>query len=64
MEKKCKCGRVWQLNDQQFSVRDPGAIICKCGETLHRWNGSRTWTADLVEGLPEDEGQPKPCRYE
>ena len=53
MVKTCKCGRIWQLTDHQFIERDPGAIICKCGETLMRWYGSTTWSADLAEGLPE-----------
>jgi hypothetical protein len=35
MEKKCKCGRVWQLDDQKFSVRDPGAIIYRSGPSFH-----------------------------
>ncbi len=64
MDKTCKCGRVWRLTDQKFIFRDSGEIICKCGETIQRWSGSRTWTAELVNGLPEDEGQPRPCRYE
>jgi hypothetical protein len=64
MRKECRCGRIWELTDQNFIYRDPGAIICKCGETILRWSGSRTWTAELLHGLPEDEGQPRPCTYE
>jgi hypothetical protein len=64
MEKTCKCGRVWQLTSQKFIFRDPGTIICKCGEIIQHWNRSRTWTAELVKGLLEDEGQSKPCTYE
>ena len=64
METTCKCGRIWRLTDHKFIVRDPGAIICKCGQTLQRWRGSLTWSAELVNGLPEDEGNPTPCTYE
>lgn len=64
MNKKCKCGRVWQLTDHQFTDRDPGAIICICGEEVHRWSGSCTWSAELLQGLPEDEGKPVSCKYE
>jgi len=64
MDKKCKCGRVWRLDDHKLIFRDPGAITCTCGEDIARWNGSRTWSVELVQGLPEDEGQPKPCTFE
>lgn len=61
----CKCSRVWELDSEKFIERDPGAIICACGETLMRWTGSRNWYAKkLIKGLPEDEGKPMPCRYE
>lgn len=63
-QQTCSCGRIWRLMDQEFNVRDPGAIICKCGQTIHSWRGSRTWSAELVQGKPEDEGQPTLCRYE
>lgn len=63
-QQTCSCGRIWRLMDQEFNVRDTGAIICKCGQTIHGWRGSRTWSAELVQGLPEDEGQPTLCRYE
>jgi hypothetical protein len=63
-EKTCRCGRIWNLEDQEWIERDPGAIVCKCGETLIKWTGSRTWSATLVKGLPQDEGNPKPCTYE
>ena len=64
MDDKCKCGRIWRLVDHKLPFRDPGAIICKCGETIKRWDGSRTWTAELVKGLPEDKGKPLPSTYE
>ncbi len=64
MDKKCRCGRVWRLQDHKLIVRDEGAIICKCGEDIARWNSSRAWSAELVQGLPEDQGQPIPCRCE
>jgi hypothetical protein len=64
MRKNCACGRIWELADQHFNDRDPGAIICQCGEEIVRWRGATTWTAELVQGLPEDEGRPRPCRYE
>jgi len=64
MGKTCKCGRIWPLTSEKFIDRDPGKITCKCGETIIEWTGSRTWSADLAKGLPEDEGQPKPCKYE
>ena len=62
MDKRCKCGRVFHLNDQKFIERDPGEIICKCGEIVHSWTGSRAWYVEKVDGLPEDEGQPQPFR--
>jgi hypothetical protein len=65
MDKTCQCGRVWRLNDQKFIFPEPGIIICKCGEAIHHWSGTRTWYAEeLLKGLPEDEGQEMPCRYE
>ena len=62
-QQTCSCGRIWRFMDQEFNVRDPGAIICKCDQTIHSWRGSRAWSAELVQGLPEDEGQPTLCRY-
>ncbi len=64
MDEKCECGRIWRFNDHKGPVRDPGKIICKCGEIIKHWDGSRTWTAELVKGLPEDKGKPLPCRYD
>ena len=64
MDKECKCGRIYLLTDHQFSQRDPGRIICKCGQIIHHWNGSTTWSAELVKGLPEDDGGARPFRYE
>jgi hypothetical protein len=64
MEINCKCGRVWRLMDYKEIFRDPGKITCNCGQVLQEWHGSRTWSAELIRGLPEDEGKPKPCTFE
>lgn len=63
MQKACECGRIWELSDQNWAERDSGAAICVCGEPLHEWKGSRTWTAALMKGLSEDEGKSIRCTY-
>jgi hypothetical protein len=65
-EIRCKCGRVWRVEDgDKWIQREPGKIICKCGQPIASWSGSREYRAALVKGLPEDEGLHKPpCTYE
>ncbi len=64
MTETCKCGRKFTLNDQKDIFRDPGAIICKCGETVIRWHGSRTWYVENAEGIEGDVAGEQLFRYE
>ena len=64
MDRQCNCGRIWRVTYRKFRVRVPGAIICKCGEDIARWHGSRASSVELVQGLPEDDGQPVPYTCE
>lgn len=50
-QKTCKCGRIWELDSEKFIERDPGKIICACGETIMSWTGSRNWYARRSENF-------------
>jgi hypothetical protein len=49
-----KCGRRWRLMKRNLIQRDPDSFECRCGETLHKWNGAVMYDAELVRPIPED----------
>ncbi len=50
-----KCGRVWYLTKHSLIQRDPDSVECRCGETLHSWNGAVMYTAELIKPIPGDQ---------
>jgi hypothetical protein len=54
-EKDCpKCSRRWRLIKHNLIQRDPDSIECRCGETLHKWNGAVMYEAELIKPVPGD----------
>ena len=35
-------------------MRDKDCFICKCGEVLHEWNGTESFSFTLIEGPSTD----------
>jgi hypothetical protein len=39
-----KCNRKWCLKGHKLITRDSDYISCRCGETLHEWSGTISYT--------------------
>lgn len=50
---KCECGRVWNVTEHKYFMRDKDSLDCKCGREIISWNGGVTYSAKLIEDLPK-----------